>query len=258
MAEDGDGFLTRWSRRKLLARTGKPVPQSDSIEQDTGAVAGSGPNAETFPPGDAEATAALPAPAPSQEEEIPLEDLPPIESIDAGTDLAPWLRRKVPEMWKRAALRRVWAADPAIATYIGPVENGWDWNAPGGVPGFGPLNAADDVAALLAQAIGARREEETVAADGQDPAADGCPLPPDADPQGGHQSAADYAMDEPEARPVEDRHDDRQASEAAPLGETQVQHGVSETGSAGQGGMAAAGRFATPQLRRRGGGALPV
>jgi hypothetical protein len=83
-----------------------------------------------------------------------LEDLPPIDSIDASTDLTPWLKKKLPENWKRAALSRVWAADPAISQFTGLADYAWDWNAPDGVPGFGPLRATDDVVQLLAQAIG--------------------------------------------------------------------------------------------------------
>jgi hypothetical protein len=33
-------------------------------------------------------------------------------------------------------------------------ENAWDFNDPSGVPGFGPMRPGDDMAALLAQALG--------------------------------------------------------------------------------------------------------
>ncbi len=36
----------------------------------------------------------------------------------------------------------------------GLVENGWDFTAPAGVPGFGPMRPDDDMAAPLAQALG--------------------------------------------------------------------------------------------------------
>jgi hypothetical protein len=45
----------------------------------------------------------------------------------------------------RAALRRVWTADPAIRDHIGLSENSWDFNAPGSVPGFGPLEMTDEL-----------------------------------------------------------------------------------------------------------------
>lgn len=45
-------------------------------------------------------------------------------------------------------------ADPTIKNFVGLAENAWDFNAPDGVPGFGPLRPTDDVARLLAQAVG--------------------------------------------------------------------------------------------------------
>ena len=53
----------------------------------------------------------------------------------------------------RAALRRAWSADPSIRDFIGLSENSWDFNAPGGVPGFGSLTA-EDARRLLARAMG--------------------------------------------------------------------------------------------------------
>lgn len=130
MSDDGATFLERWSKRKAQARGGLPTAEDGK---------------ETLTP---------PPTAREEGQEIPLEDLPPIETINATTDLTPWLRRKVPEAWKRAALGRVWSADPAISQFVGLADYDWDWNAPDGVPGFGPLRAADDVGQLLAQAIG--------------------------------------------------------------------------------------------------------
>jgi hypothetical protein len=53
----------------------------------------------------------------------------------------------------RAALRRAWSADPTIRDFIGLSENSWDFNAPGGVPGFGSLKA-EDARRLLARVMG--------------------------------------------------------------------------------------------------------
>ncbi len=136
MSEEDEAFLARWSKRKAQARA-----RPDSGER---------PN-ET--PQDS--VGLQPAGAQDNEaDEIAFEDLPPIDSIDASTDLTPWLRKKIPDAWKQAALSRVWATDPAISQFIGISENAWDWNVPDGVPGFGPLRATDDVVQLLAQAMG--------------------------------------------------------------------------------------------------------
>ena len=132
MSDESETFLSRWSKRKAQARSGatgaEPASEAE-LSQDPGA-------------------------RDTQEEEIPLEDLPPIESIDASTDLSPWLRKRVPDAWRQAALKRVWASDPAISQFIGLAENSWDWNAPDGVPGFGPLWPNHDVAQLLARVMG--------------------------------------------------------------------------------------------------------
>src|SRR5262249_1692804 len=81
--------------------------------------------------------------------------LPPVESIDGGTDVSAFLRPGVPAELTQAALRRAWSADPTIRDFVGLAENSWDFNAPGGVPGFEPLRAIDDVQRLAAQVMGA-------------------------------------------------------------------------------------------------------
>jgi len=124
-------FIARWSRRKAAATEGHEA-QTETPADD--------------PVADEEAkSAALSAPAQSNTE-VPAIDpatLPPIESIEAGTDIATFLRAGVPAELTRAALRRAWATDPAIRDYIGLSENAWDFTTPDGVPGFGPLSGAD-------------------------------------------------------------------------------------------------------------------
>ena len=69
--------------------------------------------------------------------------LPPIESIGADSDIRPFLAAGVPVELARVALRTAWAADPAIRDFIGIAEGQWDFNDPDGIPGFGPLAAAE-------------------------------------------------------------------------------------------------------------------
>ncbi len=126
------GLASRWSRLKAEAREKGTRP------------------APVFKPSEAAAVA-----PDGEEAEIALADLPAIETINAMTDLTPWLAMKVPQAWRLAALRKVWSADPAISQFIGPSDYAWDWNAVDGVPGFGPLRAVDNIAKLVAQAIGA-------------------------------------------------------------------------------------------------------
>jgi len=171
-------FLSRWSRRKRSASI--PPPQGEGGE-DQGSEPGGGDHSQT------ELAQATPTPDPSpprasragggephrsapQEAEFDPANLPPIESIDAGTDVSAFLRPGVPADLAQAALRRAWVADPAIRDFVGPAENAWDFNAPGGVPGFGPLHAIDDVQRLAAQVAGmlpAATEKAGVVAEAQ-------------------------------------------------------------------------------------------
>ncbi|HEY1473655.1 MAG TPA: DUF3306 domain-containing protein [Pseudolabrys sp.] len=140
MSEPED-FLDRWSRRKReAAEESAPVKAKDA--------------AAAAPPPEAKDAAA----------EVPFDpaSLPPIESITAESDIRAFLRPGVPPDLLRAALRRAWSADPQIRDFIGLVENGWDFNNPNAMPGFGPI-AASDVAGLLARVIGAPPPAETAA-----------------------------------------------------------------------------------------------
>jgi len=83
-----------------------------------------------------------------------LASLPSIESIAADTNIGAFLQSGVPAELTRAALRRAWQSDPAIRDFIGIAENQWDFNDPDAIPGFGPLHAADNASALLAQVSG--------------------------------------------------------------------------------------------------------
>ncbi len=144
-----ENFIARWSRRKAAetnAETERIVTPSEPPSAEPGV-------------GDEKQAGALPAPAQSKMEppEIDLAALPPIESIGVGTDISVFLRAGVPAELTRAALRRAWTADPAIRDFIGLSENAWDFTAPDGVPGFGPLSGAD-AGRLMAEFTGKAKE----------------------------------------------------------------------------------------------------
>jgi len=80
--------------------------------------------------------------------------LPPIESIDAQTDITVFLRSGVPEGLRLAALRRAWTVDPAIRDFKGLQENDWNFNDPNGIPGFGELGPEVDVKRMVAKILG--------------------------------------------------------------------------------------------------------
>ena len=69
--------------------------------------------------------------------------LPPIDSINAGTDIRPFLDPHVPPDLTLAALRRAWVTDPVIHDFIGLSENSWDFNTPDAMTGTGSPTAND-------------------------------------------------------------------------------------------------------------------
>jgi hypothetical protein len=93
--------------------------------------------------------------------------LPAHPFVGSGSDIRPFLASGVPADVTRAALRRAWSTDPAIREFIGLSENSWDFNAPGGVSGFGPLTT-DASSRLLARTM-----EETESFDPERPVPSG-------------------------------------------------------------------------------------
>jgi hypothetical protein len=80
--------------------------------------------------------------------------LPPIESITAHTDIRAFLAPGVPRELAAAALRRAWSVDPAIRDFVGLAEYAWDFNTPGSMPGFGPLEMTNDLRQVVARVLG--------------------------------------------------------------------------------------------------------
>ena len=132
MSEEGEGFLSRWSRRKRAV------------------VEGRAPEEPTLP---APLEVKPEAPPAEPEDDFDLSSLPPIESLTIESDFKAFLHRKVPLELRSAALRRAWSLDPAIRDFIGPADYAWDFNAPDGVPGFA-LELGGDAMKLLSHALG--------------------------------------------------------------------------------------------------------
>jgi hypothetical protein len=137
-------FLARWSRRKQEAKSSHAEPASEG--------------AEAHGPAPSDPAAAEPTPR-----ETELSNLPPIESIDAATDITAFLRKGVPQELSRAALRRAWSADPAIRDFVGLAENAWDFNDPNAMAGFGELGySAEQVDALVRRIVGVAETAESL------------------------------------------------------------------------------------------------
>jgi hypothetical protein len=122
MAQDEEGLLQRWSRRKLeqreRERQAAPPPQEEEIGDNTGvATAGEGA------PGDVPPAAA-----------DPVADFPSIESLTRDSDFTVFMREGVPEDVRNLALRKLWRSDPVFANLDGMLEYGEDysqWFKPG-------------------------------------------------------------------------------------------------------------------------------
>jgi hypothetical protein len=82
------------------------------------------------------------------------ESLPPIDSINAASDIRAFLAPGVPEELRRAALRRAWVTDPTIRDFVGLAENQWDFTNPDAVPGFGRLDLTDAARRMAARVLG--------------------------------------------------------------------------------------------------------
>ena len=131
-------FLKRWSRRKQEAKAAEQAP----------------------PSAPAEANVVTPdAPGAASEPEIDLSKLPSLDSITAATDITEFLGKGIPAELSRAALRRAWAADPAIRDFVGLAENAWDFTDPNAMPGFGALHGTpEQIGAMVERVIGGVRD----------------------------------------------------------------------------------------------------
>ena len=133
---DDDNFIARWSRRKR----GSAADTAERLksEEDSGAAA-SDITGDCIFSGEAKS--------------FDLEGLPPIESIGPDSDVRAFLAAGVPPDLTRLALRRLWASDPKIRNFVGLSENSWDFNAPGSMAGFGPIDK-EQLDRILTQLLG--------------------------------------------------------------------------------------------------------
>jgi hypothetical protein len=242
MSED-EPFLSRWSRLKR-----RPEPEPKSEPQTTPAKRD---DDEGRPPSqEKRETTDIGKP---QEPALDPSKLPKIEELTADSDFTQFMDARVPSGLRQAALRRAWTLDPRIRDFIEVAEFQYNWNVPGGAPGYGPLPEGTDVAALLAQVIGAIPTAS--ASEKVDERAVGDKLSqPEKQPVtvAAHDAASSPA-DAVCAR-VEPQADDKSARAWNAVDPDVPQHSA---GAAGQ-EQSAASTDAVPAGRRRHGGALPL
>jgi hypothetical protein len=172
MSSGNDSFLARWSRRKLAVQTSEDQAPDEGVHALDEVATESDANV-LVPPSN------IPEPeAPETEAAELAEPLPRIEDLTAESDLSAFLREGVPKALRSAAMRRMWSLDPGIRDHIGLAEYAWDFNQPGSMAGFGPLDTKETVVGFLsktARAIGTDTKETAETA-GTQPSAD---VPPE-------------------------------------------------------------------------------
>jgi hypothetical protein len=225
-----ENLLARWSRRKSDAREGEGDAGPASHDNDAGVSSPGG---------------TLPGDGPPP---FDLTGLPTIESISAETDLRAFLGRGVPPELTVAALRRAWSADPAIRDFIGLSENSWDFNAPGGIPGFGALEP-EEIQRLLARLIGGDEVKEGVAP------ASAAPLPSDGAMAQGTECAASVEL--PQDVPADDMDSHSAQNTPEDPGPAQIASADSVDAATSKARPADDRDVQTPSQRPRHGGALP-
>ena len=142
---DEKSFLARWARRKQIAATDRSR-QSKQVQ--------------AAPDGVASETSAASLPPDENKQPFDPASLPTIESIGAGSDVRAFLESGVPDDLARAALRRAWSLDHTIRDFVGLSENSWDFNAPGAMAGFGPIEG-EEAGRILTRLLG---EPDAIAA----------------------------------------------------------------------------------------------
>jgi Protein of unknown function (DUF3306) len=148
---DAENFINRWSRRKREA--------ADEVAQSKKAD----PTQTINPPGEEPELSSRLSAEPSAEE-FDVSSLPSIDSIGAGTDITAFMRPGVPSALRHAALRRAWAADPAIRNFVGLNENYWnDVAGAAAAPGFGDLDPGVDVKRMVSELFGDSAPKKTEA-----------------------------------------------------------------------------------------------
>jgi len=107
---DDQGFLQRWSARKIDARAGTDV---DALQVDDALDSSDviGDQSDQSDEGD-EATAAAGSPP-------DLSHLPDVDTLDAESDYTGFLGENVPEDLAKMAMRKLWRSDPVLANIDG-------------------------------------------------------------------------------------------------------------------------------------------
>jgi len=231
MSAGDDNVFSRWSRRKLAAGAvpaGKAPPPTQS-RADAGPADAEPAKADPAEARPADAGPVEPPPPvaePADGEAASLEALPRLEDLDAGSDLSAFLRKGVPAALKNRALRKMWSLDPEIRDYVGPAEYAWDFNTPGSMPGFGPLEPNSAVVDFLSKVGKSVPSDEVEPSTAPQPAAaqpDDDGFPSEGREEASESTAEAAAEDRPAATAVDHSHAEPRPEVAADAGATSVE-----------------------------------
>jgi hypothetical protein len=115
--EEGEGFLSRWSQRKALARDGVELPDEPELPDlppaTEAADADNAPATVDSEAGDAE----------------PPTELPPLESLDENSDYSAFLNKDVSPDLRQKALRKLFQS-PKFNVRDGLDDYDWDFTNP--------------------------------------------------------------------------------------------------------------------------------
>ena len=204
MIDDGN-FLSRWSKRKREALT-QPAEDADAEGRQTQADEG-------------------------EDQPFDLSLLPDLETLTGESDIQSFLHKAVPDALRNAALRRVWALDPAVRNYVGEaLDYAYDWNTPGGVPGFGEILSKEQSLEFVRNLLAAPEADEKVI--------EVAAAQQDREPSADAQQLMDDQKKEPSDKDAQG-HENVDLVEGAEMGAGQLQ------------------ALSQPQRKSRHGGALP-
>lgn len=189
----GEGFLSRWSRRKAEAREVEATEAKAPARED------------------------VPAATPEQDarrvdrESVDPNDLPDIETLTAESDFTVFMRKGVPEELRRQALRKLWRSNPVLANLDGLLEYGEDYSHIG--------RGGETVRTAYQVGRGFARKLEEIAADEQE-------RPSDAPAEPAEPAAAPEQTAQADPAPPREPEAERAAEPSEPDPATSVQKPV--------------------------------
>ena len=111
---DDEGFVARWSRRKIEEKEPSKDTKSEVSKLEEGG------------PLDADSIRDE-----GDEGKTNVDDLPDVETLNESSDYTPFLKEGVPEKLKRMALRKLWKSNPAFGFIDGLDDYDEDYSAIG-------------------------------------------------------------------------------------------------------------------------------